>query len=107
MGAEKCKFIKNKVSVVTPVFNGESHLERMLDSILGQTYQELEMILVDDGSTDNTALVAEGCQKKFEDKGLEFRIIKAEHRNASAAINQGLPYVTGEYLVWQDSDDIL
>ena len=68
MGAEKCKFIKNKVSVVTPVFNGESHLERMLDSILGQTYQELEMILVDDGSTDNTALVAEGCQKKFEDK---------------------------------------
>ena len=107
MGAEKCKFIKNKVSVVTPVFNGESHLERMLDSILGQTYQELEMILVDDGSTDNTALVAEGCQKKFEDKGLEFRIIKAEHRNASAAINQGLPYVTGEYLVWPDSDDIL
>ena len=73
MGAEKCKFIKNKVSVVTPVFNGESHLERMLDSILRQTYQELEMILVDDGSTDNTALVAEGCQKKFEDKGLEFR----------------------------------
>jgi len=66
MGAEKCKFIKNKVSVVTPVFNGESHLERMLDSILGQTYQELEMILVDDGSTDRSGEICDEYSLKDE-----------------------------------------
>lgn len=101
------EFVKNRVSIVTPVFNGEFHLAKMLDSILSQTYQELEIILVDDGSTDNTVLVAEAYQEKFEAKGFMYRIVRAEHKNASAAINQGLPYVTGEYLVWPDSDDLL
>lgn len=100
-------FIKGKVSVVTPVYNGENHLLPMLDSVLGQTYPEMEMILVDDGSTDQTIKVAEGYREKFEEKGYEYRIVQAEHKCAAAAINQGLPYVTGEYLIWPDSDDIL
>ncbi len=101
------RFIKNRVSVITPVFNGESHLAHMLDSVLSQTYQDIEMILVDDGSTDRTYAVAESYQKKFAQKGYGYRIIKAGHKNASAAINQGLPYVTGEFLIWPDSDDRL
>ena len=48
------KFIKDKVSVIIPVFNGERHLGRMLDSVLSQTYFWVEVILVDDGSTDHT-----------------------------------------------------
>ena len=55
-------FKEGLVSVVTPVFNGEGHLSRMLDSILGQTYDRIEMILVDDGSEDNTLAVAESYQ---------------------------------------------
>lgn len=100
-------FIKGKVSVVTPVYNGESHLLPMLDSVLGQTYPEVEMILVDDGSTDQTVQTAESYREKFEKRGYEYHIVQAKHKCAAAAINQGLPYVTGEYLIWPDSDDIL
>lgn len=104
---EEQRFVKNRVSIVTPVFNGESHLPHMLDSVLNQTYKNIEMILVDDGSTDQTFLVANSYQKKFAENGYGYQIIKAEHKNASAAINRGLPYVTGEFLIWPDSDDIL
>ncbi len=104
---EENKFSTGKVSVVTPVYNGESHLAGMLDSVLAQTYPDIEMILVDDGSSDGTLQVAEGYREKFTARGYAYRIVAAEHRNASAAVNAGLPYVTGEYLIWPDSDDIL
>ena len=98
---------KGKVSIVTPVYNGENHLAKMLDSVLVQDYPQIEMILSDDGSEDGTILVAESYREKFADRGYGYRIVRAEHKNASAAINQGLPYVTGEYLIWPDSDDYL
>ncbi len=101
------KFIEGKVSVVTPVYNGEFHLQPMLNSVLKQTYSNVEMILVDDGSTDRTIQVAESFRKNFSDKGYKYMIVQGKHKNASAAINQGLAYVTGEYLIWPDSDDIL
>lgn len=101
------KFVKDKVSVIIPVFNGERHLGRMLDSILRQTYFWIEVILVDDGSTDHTLQVAENYREKFEKKGYDYRIVRSGHKNASAAINCGLPYVTGEFLIWPDSDDRL
>lgn len=104
---EENKFCTGKVSAVTPVYNGESHLAKMLDSVLGQTYPDMEMILVDDGSADGTLAVAESYREKFAARGYGYRIVAAEHRNASAAVNRGLPYVTGEYLIWPDSDDIL
>lgn len=101
------EFCKGRVSIVTPVYNGEFHLSRMLDSILVQTYKQIEMILVDDGSTDRTIEIAESYNGKFVEKGYGYRIVRASHKCASAAINQGLPYVTGEYLIWPDSDDVL
>lgn len=107
MGSEYQKFTNALVSIVTPVFNGESHLSWMLDSILNQTYPQIEMILVDDGSTDHTIQTAERYRQRFAERGFGFRIIQAAHKNASAAINQGLPFVEGEYLIWPDSDDIL
>lgn len=107
MSSEYQKFTKGLVSIVTPVFNGESHLSQMLDSILNQTYPQMDMILVDDGSTDHTIQTAERYRQRFAKRGFGFRIIQSTHKNASAAINQGLPYVTGEYLIWPDSDDIL
>ncbi len=102
-----CEFRKGLVSVVTPVYNCEAYLPKMLDSVLNQTYGQMEMILVDDGSTDRTVIAAEAYRDKFAARGFDFRIVRAEHRNASAALNRGLPYVTGEYLIWPDSDDIL
>ena len=107
MTQDRYEYVKGLVSIVTPVYNGERHLSVMLDSVLGQTYPQIEMILVDDGSTDGTVSVAEGYRQRFAQKGYGYRIIQAPHRNASGAINQGLPYVTGEYLAWPDSDDVL
>ncbi len=98
---------KGLVSIVTPVFNGETHLPAMLDSVLGQTYPQVEMILVDDGSTDGTVAIAEDCREKFAARGYGYRIVRGGHGCASAAINRGLPYVRGEYLIWPDSDDRL
>lgn len=100
-------FCPGKVSVVTPVYNGEAFLGGMLDSVLAQTYPDLEMILVDDGSCDHTVRVAEGYREKFAGRGFGYRIVEAEHKSASSAINRGLTYVRGEYLIWPDSDDIL
>ncbi len=104
---EENQFCSGRVSVVTPVYNGELHLAKMLDSVLAQTYPDIEMILVDDGSSDGTLGVAEGYREKFAARGYGYRIGAAPHRNASAAVNGGLPYVTGEYLIWPDSDDML
>lgn len=101
------EFIEGKVSLVTPVFNGESYLSGMLDSVLRQTYPQIEVILIDDGSTDRTVRVAERYRELFDERDYGYRIVHAGHKNASAAINQGLPYVTGEYLIWPDSDDVL
>lgn len=107
MNLKETGFGIGKVSAVTPVYNGELFLAKMLDSVLDQTYPDIEMILVDDGSTDGTLAVAEAYREKFAAKGYGYRIVQAEHRNASSAINEGLPYVTGEYLIWPDSDDRL
>lgn len=100
-------FIYDRVSVVTPVYNGEKRLHRLLDSILAQSWDHIEMILVDDGSWDGTLRIAETYRKKFQDRGFSYHIVSAEHRSASAAINSGLLLVTGEFLVWPDSDDAL
>ncbi len=96
-----------KVSVITPVYNGEQYLHRLLESVLAQTWEQIEMILVDDGSQDRSLEVAESFRARFQARGINLRCIRAEHRNASAAINHALPLVTGEFLVWPDSDDEL
>lgn len=101
------KWVEGRVSAVIPVYNGETYLKVMLDSLLGQTWPYMEIILVDDGSSDHTLQVAESYKDKFTTRGYGYRIIQAVHNNASAAINHGLPYVTGEYLIWPDSDDRL
>lgn len=100
-------FERGLVSVVTPVFNGEAYILRLLQSVLDQTYPRLEMILVDDGSGDGTVPVAERYRERFDRRGFRYEIVRTPHKNASAALNWGLPLVRGEYLVWPDGDDRL
>ena len=101
------KYVKGRVSIVTPVYNGEAFLSGFLESIQAQTYRNLELILVDDGSSDQTVAVARRWKEKLEEEGIIIRIVEAPHRNASSAMGYGLPFVSGEYLCWPDSDDIL
>ena len=101
------EFVPGLVSAVTPVYNGEGHLARMLDSVLAQTYPSLQMILADDGSEDGTLALAESYREKFAARGYGYEILRGEHSCAAGAINLGLPLVRGEYLIWPDSDDVL
>lgn len=100
-------FTKNLVSIITPVYNGERYISRLLDSVLRQSWEKIEMILVDDGSTDNTVSVANNYIGKFEKKGYSLKVICETHVNASHAVSKGLKYVTGEYIIWPDGDDVL
>ena len=96
---------KPLVSIITPCYNGETFLHRYFESILAQTYPNLELIFVNDGSTDKTEEIAMSYQKKLCEKGIRFIYLKQENAGQAAALNRGLKLFTGEYLTWSDSDD--
>lgn len=96
-----------KVSICVPCYNGASYLNRFFQSIQDQTYSELQIIFADDGSVDETRQLAMEQHAKFIEKGMEFLYLHQEHKGQAAAINLGLPHVTGEYFMWIDSDDFL
>lgn len=93
------------VSIITPCYNGEKTVHRMIDSVLAQTYSNIEYIFVNDGSTDHSEDVALSYQKKFEERGYSFKYIKQENKGLGGAINAGLKEFTGKYLCWADADD--
>ena len=77
------------------------------ESILRQTYPKIELVFVNDGSTDDTESIALSYQKLIEDKGYRFQYISQPNKGQAAAVNQGLKVITGEYLTWPDCDDWL
>ncbi|NBI91992.1 glycosyltransferase [Lachnospiraceae bacterium] len=90
-----------KVSVILPVYNEEKYLPQCLDSICGQTLREIEIICVDDGSTDSSPQILEGYAKK----DARVKLIRQENQFAGAARNKGMSYATGKYLSFLDADD--
>lgn len=98
---------KPLVSIVSPCYNGERKIPIFLESILKQTYNNLEIIFVNDGSKDNTEKICHEYSERFQEKGMTFIYLKQENRGQAAAVNNGLQYVTGKYLTWPDSDDRL
>ncbi len=93
------------VSIITPCYNGEAYVRRYIDSVLAQTYSKLELIFVNDGSTDATEKIVLSYQEKFDKKGIKFVYIKQENGGCPKAVNAGLQVFTGDYLTWPDSDD--
>lgn len=96
---------KDLVSVLSPCYNVAPYIPRLLDSLLAQTYKNLEIILVNDGSTDKTAEVIKKYIPRLEQEGYKVIFLEQENGGQSSAINNGLKYVTGEFLTWPDSDD--
>lgn len=92
-----------KVSVVIPVYNVEMYLDRCVESVINQTYENLEIILVDDGSLDRCPMICDGWKEK--DK----RIIVVHKKNGglSDARNNGIDIATGDYIAFVDSDDFI
>lgn len=97
------KLKKPLVSVIVPVYNVERYLERCLDSIVGQTYQNLEIVLVNDGSTDRSEEIC----LAYAQSDARICLINQKNQGPSAARNTGLDYIHGEYLTFVDSDDYL
>ncbi len=91
-----------KVSVVIPVYNAEKYLEECLDSFINQTLKEIEIICVDDGSTDSSLKILEAYQRR------DYRVKISSHKNSGggATRNRGLSYANGKYVYFFDSDDI-
>lgn len=93
----------NGISVIVPVYESEKYLDRCVQSILNQTYQDFELILVDDGSPDNSPLL---CDKWAENDSRVY-VIHKENGGASSARNAGLKIAKGRWIAFADSDDWL
>ncbi len=92
-----------KVSVIIPVYNVERYLRKCLDSVVGQTLQEIEIICVNDGSTDDSAAIL----KEYEKADSRIIVISQENQGLSAARNSGMRRAHGEYIYFLDSDDYI
>ena len=93
-----------KVTIITPVYNGEEYVQRYLESIINQTYKNIQLIIIDDGSNDATKEII----KKYmglAKEGIEIQYIYQENAGQAAAVANGIKYVKGTYLAWADSDD--
>lgn len=92
-----------KVSVIIPVYNVEKYLRRCLDSVVNQTYKDIEVILVNDGSPDNSKEICEEYVAKYSN----IQLINQKNAGLGAARNTGLQYITGNAVTFVDSDDWL
>ena len=90
------------VSVIIPVYNVEPYLREALDSVLSQTYDNLEIILIDDGSTDGSGDICD----EYALHDSHIRVIHQNNKGLSAARNAGLDVISGDYIVFLDSDDV-
>lgn len=91
------------ISVIVPVYNVEDYLHQCVDSIINQSYTDLEIILVDDGSKDNSGKICD----EYAQQDSRIRVIHQQNQGLSAARNAGIDICTGEYILFVDSDDYL
>lgn len=93
----------DKISVIVPVYNSEKYLERCVESILKQTYGNLEVILVDDGSTDTSSIICD----RYAQIDQRIKVIHKKQGGVCDARNSGLEIATGDYLTFVDNDDFI
>lgn len=92
---------KTLISIIVPIYNVENYLRQCLDSIMNQTYQNFECLLINDGSPDNSAEIC----REYVDKDASFRYFEKENGGVSSARNLGIEHSKGEYITFIDSDD--
>ena len=91
-----------KVSIIMPVFNAEKYIQKSIESLLKQTLQDIEIIIVNDGSTDNSKEIIKKYEEKYKDK---IKYLEKENGGAADARNHAISNATGEYIAFLDSDD--
>ena len=93
--------MNNLVTIIIPVYNVEERIAHCLDSVIAQTYHNLEILLIDDGSTDDSG----GLCDEFARNDLRFKIIHIKNQGVSHARNIGIKKATGRYITFIDADD--
>ena len=93
-----------KFSIIVPVYNTEEYLERCIESILKQTFEDFEIILINDGSTDNSKKIIADYQKQYPEK---IKVVNKKNGGLSSARNKGVSKAKGEYILFVDSDDYI
>lgn len=99
--------MKPLVTLVSPVYNAMPYLKDFLNCLKKQTWRPLHVILVDDGSTDDSADQIQKWKDSGTDSDLSVTFLRCPHRGQAAAMNAALPLITGEFFTWCDADDIL
>ncbi|MBE6985059.1 MAG: glycosyltransferase [Ruminococcaceae bacterium] len=97
--------MEHLVSVIIPCYNAERYLDMSIGSVFEQDYNSIELIIVNDGSTDRSEEIIFSWKKRFEEKGLSLVYVHQENKGLGGAINTGLKYVSGEYITLLDADD--
>lgn len=92
-----------KVSIILPIYNVEKYLEKCVNSVINQTYQNIEVILVDDGSKDSSGRI---CDELVESDN-RIKVIHKKNGGLASARNAGYEVATGEYIMYIDSDDVI
>ncbi len=95
--------MNKKISIIIPIYNSSQTLEKTLDSVINQNYTNLEIILVNDGSTDKSFEIC----KKYAEKDNRIVIVNQQHKGVSEARNHGLDVATGDFISFVDSDDTM
>ena len=91
------------ISIIVPCYNVERYVEQCIRSIMGQSYKNIEIITVDDGSPDNSSQILD----KLANEDSRIKVIHKQNAGVSAARNSGLDVATGDYVVFVDGDDYL
>ena len=97
--------VNDLVSIMVPCYNGAKYLNKFLNSILMQTYKNLELIITNDGSTDNSCEIIESYIDKFKSNNMTLTLISQENKGQASAINNCLKHINGQFLMWADCDD--
>lgn len=97
--------MSNLISLIVPCYNVSATIEKYFDSVLSQTYRNIEIIAVDDGSKDRTGEIIDSYTDRFAANGMKLIHVTQANQGLGGAINTGLKYVTGDFLCWSDPDD--
>lgn len=95
--------MKTKVSIIVPIYNAESYIDKCIQSMINQTLKDIEIILVDDGSTDRSVEIS----NKYAEKDERIKIIKQKNKGVSSARNYGISIAKGDFITFVDSDDFI
>ena len=94
--------VEGLVSIITPCYNGEKYLAETIESVLSQTYPDWEMLIVDDGSSDRSAEIAQ----RYADADPRVIVMRQRNKGSAAARNKGIRYARGQYIALLDADDL-